>query len=99
MQVMLSAPRPSQVIRLVAQFFSKIISAVVARPLNLDCMMVRSMTASTFGAFGFMPFLAGDKPGLDLAAKFMGFCVEKFDLVVNLLLCPLFGELMVCFVI
>jgi hypothetical protein len=46
-----------------------------------------------------MPFLAGDKPGLDLAAKFMGFCVEKFDLVVNLLLCPLFGELMVCFVI
>jgi len=42
MQVMLSAPSPSQVIRLVAQFLSIIISTVQARPLNLLAIMLRS---------------------------------------------------------
>ena len=42
MQVMLSAPRPSHVIRFYAQFLSIIISTTVARPLNLLCEMVRS---------------------------------------------------------
>jgi len=42
MQVMLSAPRPSHVIRFYAQFLSIIISTTVARPLNRLYEMVRS---------------------------------------------------------
>ena len=47
-------------------------------------MIVRSMMASTFGALGFIDFLPGEIPGLDLAAKLMGFYVAKPALEVNL---------------